>query len=108
MRQFAVVTHDEIKWDAHLEWLKGHLHEIAIIEKDNKRAGMFRIDDNKEVSINLHPNFRGQGLGKEVMAFCPKGVWAKIVNGNVPSMKLFLESGFKIIGYEQNYYVLAN
>lgn len=105
-RRFAVVTHDEIKKADHLKWLKKHLEEILIVEELDQRAGMFRISEDFEVSINLSPQFRGRGLGRKIMQFCPKGVWAKIVNGNVPSMRLFLGSGFHIIDYKENYYFL--
>ena len=104
MRKFAVVTHDKIKKKDHLNWLPKHLHEIKIIG-DN--YGMFRVSDDREVSINISSGYRGIGLGKEVLKkHCPDGVWAKIVNGNVASMNLFIRSGFIITGYEKNYYVL--
>jgi RimJ/RimL family protein N-acetyltransferase len=108
MRKFAVVTHGKIKKADHIKWLKKHLGEISIITEKGKRLGMFRIAAG-EVSINLDPVCRGRGIGNKVLKqFCPKGVWAKIVNGNVPSMKIFLNNGFKITGYMDNYYVLQN
>lgn len=104
MRKFAVVTHEPIKKADHVRWLSKHLGEIKIIG-DN--FGMFRVSDEGEVSINISPNYRGVGLGTEVLKkHCPKGVWAKIVNGNVASMNLFLRNGFVITGYEKGYYVL--
>lgn len=108
MRQFAVVTHTKIKMKDHMKWLRDHVDEMKIVMVGTKKAGMFRVSKESEVSINLHPKFRGQGLGQKVLEKCPKGVWAKIVNGNVASMKLFLSNGFQIIGYEENYYVLKN
>lgn len=119
MRIFSVVTHDEIKKEDHEKWLESHLQEISIIEDlmvantkgdvVETRIGMLKITDDKEVTINLHPLFRGNGYGGKILAlYCPQGVWAKIVNGNVPSMRIFLANGFKITGYENNYYVLKN
>lgn len=108
-RSFSVVTHDKIKKEDHEKWLAQHLDEIKIIEDLKVLVGMFRVDTDREVSINLHPDFRGMGYGSKILrTYCPKGVWAKIVNGNVASMRIFLANGFKIIGYEQNYYVLKN
>ncbi len=104
MRKFAVVTHKKILKKDHLKWLSTHLDEIQII---GDRIGMFRIADG-EVSINLAPEHRGKGIGLKVISKCPKGLWAKIVNGNVPSMKVFLEAGFKVVDYKENYYVLKN
>lgn len=106
MRKFAVVTHKKIKKADHEKWLAKNLHTFSIVMVDGERMGMFRVTDDKEVSINLAPAARGKGLGAKVLKRCPKGVWAKIVNGNVPSMRLFLNHGFKIVDYKENYYVL--
>lgn len=108
MRKFAVVSHNKITKKAHMAWLEMNIGGIFIIEEKGLRLGMFRIA-NGEVSINLSTICRGRGIGSRVLRkFCPKGVWAKIVNGNVPSMKIFLNNGFKIVDYKENYYVLEN
>lgn len=109
MRQFSVVTHKEIKKQAHNKWLEEHLDEIQIIFDDENRIGMLRVTKDREISINLRPDFRGKGYGTRILKeFCPINVWAKIVNGNVASMKIFLKNGFEITDYENNYYVLQN
>jgi GNAT superfamily N-acetyltransferase len=87
-------------------WLSKDLDEIQMIE-DEVRIGMFRVSKEDEVSINLHPLHRGKGYGAKVVSkYTPKGVWAKIVDGNVPSMRLFVENGFKVIDHKENYYIL--
>lgn len=108
MRRFSVVTHDEIKKVDHLKWLKKHLKEIWIIVHGVTDVGMLRISKEKEISINICPEWRGKGVGFYALQFCTQNVWAKIVNGNVASMRLFLSAGFKITGYENNYYILRN
>lgn len=110
MRKFAVVTHGRIKKADHLKWLEKNLDTISIVEdKFGERLGMLRITNDNEISINIAPEHRGKGLGGKILeAFCLKGVWAKIVNGNVPSMRIFLNNGFQITGYKKNYYVLKN
>lgn len=109
MRQFAVVTNKKIKKKDHIRWLKDHVDEMKIVMVGTKKAGMMRISKDREVSINLHPKFRGKGLGGQILVnYCPSGVWAKIVNGNLASMKLFLNNDFKIVDYKENYYVLKN
>lgn len=109
MRKFAVVTHSRIKWEDHIEWLKYNIQTIQIILEGNKKIGMLRVTKDREVSINLDPKYRGMGYGSKIISeFCPKGVWAKIVNGNVASMRVFLANGFKIIDYQENFYVLQN
>lgn len=106
MRKFAVVTHNKIKKSDHLKWLESNIGSIFIVTQRGWKIGMFRIA-NGEVSINIHPTARGQGIGSKVLKrFCPKGVWAKIVDGNVASMKLFLNNGFKIVDHKDNYYIL--
>lgn len=108
MRKFAVVTHKKIKLKAHLAWLKKHLGEIQIVMEKGKRLGMVRIC-SKEISINLAPEARGKGMGNKVLRSMDlTGLWAKIVNGNVPSMRLFLKNGFEITGYLDNFYVLQH
>lgn len=108
MRKFAVVSHKKITKTAHLEWLKDNVGGIFIITERGVRLGMFRIAQS-EVSINLSPICRGRGIGSKVLKkFCPRGVWAKIVNGNVASMRIFLSNGFQIVDYKENYYVLEN
>lgn len=108
MRKFAVVSNDKIKKADHINWLKGNIDTISIVLYEGVRAGMFRVTKDKEVSINIDPAYRGKGLGGKVLKYCPKDVWAKIVNGNVPSMRIFLANGFKITGYENDYYILKN
>ena len=106
MRKFAVVSHKKIKKQDHLDWLFDNIGGIFIITQRGWKMGMFRIADG-EVSINLHPSTRGQGIGSKVLRkFCPKGVWAKIVDGNVASMRIFLKNGFEIVDHKDNYYIL--
>lgn len=108
MRQFSVVTHEKIKKSDHERWLKNHLDEIQIVMEGRHKIGMFRVNMDKEVSINLHPSFRGQGFGQKVLENCPKGVWAKIVAGNIASLNLFMHNGFKIVDYLNDLYYLEN
>lgn len=106
MRKFAVVSHEKIKKADHIKWLKMNVGSIFIIRKWGEDIGMFRIA-NGEVSINIAPIARGQGIGSKVLKkFCPKGVWAKIVDGNVASMRIFLKNGFEIVDHKENYYIL--
>ncbi len=99
MRQFAVVTQNEIELGAHLDWLDSHLHEIQIIEVMRywnwRRVGMIRMSEDREVSINVHWKFRGIGIAYAVLStYCPNNVWAKIVEGNQASYRLFTGCGF--------------
>jgi len=108
MRRFSVVSHNKIRKADHIKWLKDHSQEINIVMKGRNRIGMFRVAYDKEVSINLHPRYRGKGYGQKVLEWCPKGVWAKIVQENIASMNLFMSNGFKIIRYDNGIYYLEN
>lgn len=105
-RRFAIVTHEIIPMQTHLEYLKGHLQDIQIIEYGGVPVGDIRIDE--EVSIRLDPEYRGKQIGYKALSLVvrPKMV-AKIVNGNIPSFRLFLSLGFKPKSYEEGYYILT-
>ena len=55
-----------------------------------------------EISIYLHEQFRGQGLGKQVLQYCVeqapalgiKTLLGYIFAHNLPSIKLFTQTGF--------------
>ena len=110
MRRFSIVTHDEIKWEDHIQWLKKHLHEIFIICSHRDTYGDVRLEGNV-IAIKLDPDSRGRGIGREAIGLAQDmrdELVAYIVNGNVPSMRLFLGAGFKITDYnEEGYYILT-
>ena len=98
-RQFAIASHDTIKWADHYKWLKKNLKYFQII---NDFQGAIRIQ-NHEVSIWVDREFRGQGLAKKVLKKLPQGTAAKIVDGNIASMRSFISAGFKPISYHNGY-----
>jgi len=108
MRKFSIKTNDKIKWDDHLEWLHYNLQYTYMIETDGVACGDVRIKDN-EVAIKIHKDFRGKGISTEVMMNVIEkydSLTAKIVDGNVPSMRLFQKCGFKVVDHKDNYYIL--
>jgi len=104
MRKFAIVTHEKIQKDNHERWLAKNLGTIRIAY-EKEPIGMLRLS-NGEISINIAAKFRKQGFGTKML----KGVkgYAKIVDGNVASLNLFLKAGFKVKSHKKNYYVLSN
>ena len=61
-----------------------------------------------EVSINLTPQLRGQGLGKSLLSlaiqeffkYCSKGLIAEVKADNISSIKMFTKLGFQETGTE--------
>lgn len=95
IRKFSLVSHGEIPLDTHKKWFEKNKHKIRIILKDGKFAGDVRVDDDGEVSIRLKKEFRGQGIGTEVLKLVDGKLYAKIVPENEASIRLFEKSGFK-------------
>lgn len=111
MRDFSIVSSKVIKETDHLKWLDKHIQDILIITYNGENCGDIRFDGN-EVAIKLDEKFRGMGIAKKALLKALKGkenIIAKIVDGNVASMRLFQSCGFKVIDHQFNnkgYYIL--
>ena len=63
------------------------------------------------ISININPNFRGNGYGstilKEVLDKIDKGVLikAEIIKDNIASIKLFEKCGFELINIKNDLFI---
>ena len=59
-----------------------------------------------EVAVEVDPDHRGQGLGRELAAaarhLVPDGspLWAQIAPGNAASVRAFLAAGYRPVGAE--------
>lgn len=122
-RRFAIVTHRNITKKNHLKWLENRLKKddnFFIIHGDGRDHGDIRLeegDNEVEISIRLDKGSRGRGIALtailEISAlakrlFPKKPVIAKIVNGNIASMKTFCRAGYVPFAYNRNhgYYIL--
>lgn len=96
-------------------WFQAHTPEkrpLWMVELDGQTAGWVSFnsfygrpayDGTVEISIYLHPDFRGKGLGKAILAYameqCPSlGVSTLlgfIFAHNEPSIQLFQKMGFE-------------
>jgi hypothetical protein len=64
-------TQETVPWEGHVAWFKGVLDDpdryLCMFEDVNSKIGVVRFDPKEEpiyeVSINLNPERRGQGLG---------------------------------------------
>jgi RimJ/RimL family protein N-acetyltransferase len=101
MRRFSIKTTKLIRYQDHLDWLKNHLRYICVIEYFDLPVGSVRVEHN-EISIMLDEDYRGRGIAYEALESVKRnGLIAKIVDGNVASMRLFIKGGFKPIKHKQ-------
>ncbi len=106
-RRFAILTQDEIKREDHIRWLENNVHEFQIIESDfGSSKGAIRMHEN-EISIWLGKEFRGQGIAlKMINSVKRRGTIAKIVSGNIASMRAFSKARFLPKEYVDNKYYI--
>jgi RimJ/RimL family protein N-acetyltransferase len=104
-RQFAIKTHKKILWKNHVKWFEQNKFLVFIICQKNIKIGTVSIVP--EIRIIIDPEYRGQGFAFKALQYLVQpGYIAKIVNGNIASMRLFLKLGFKPICYnEAGYYI---
>lgn len=96
-RKFAILTDQEIKREDHIKFLEQHLSEFQVIElfQGTERAGAVRIKDN-EISIWISKDVRRSTLATQALLLCRKlRMTAKIVIGNIASIRAFINAGFK-------------
>jgi len=106
---------DPVTVESRENWFHAHTPEkrpLWIVELDGQIAGWVSFnsfygrpayDGTVEISIYLHPDFRGKGLGKAVLAYameqCPafgvSTLLGFIFAHNLPSIQLFLNMGFE-------------
>lgn len=104
-RQFAILAHYEIKRADHIRWLKQNIHYFQTIYYNGERSGAIRLQE-KEVSIWVDRQFRGRGIAvKAIKRVSHKGFTAKIVAGNLASMRCFIKCGYEPISYQHGYYI---
>ena len=104
-RAFAIASHDEIKKEDHYKWLEKNIQYFQVVMDDDKMIGVIRIEDY-EVSIWIDRKYWGQGLASYILEQETElDMTAKIVEGNIASMRAFLNAGFKSISYNGTYYI---
>lgn len=104
-REFAIETTAEIKREDHIKWLKPKLMFFQVIEGWAGPIGAIRIFGN-EISIWVDRRFWGMGVATNILRDASSGTTARIVDGNVASMKAFVKAGFVPVGHTDHYYIL--
>lgn len=115
VRKWSIASKDKIKMENHIEWLKKYINDIVIITDGKKDYGDVRVTKDNEIAIKLNKLARGKGIGTwaiEAVMKCKKNLTAKIVDGNIPSMRLFIKCGFRLIDHKTtngvHYYILKS
>jgi len=102
---------NEIEYDEHRRWFLEKLSSddnVLVMALDNKqKIGNVRFEKRQSaarVSINLNPDFRGQGVGAEFLVVSEKFIpenWhlkllmAEIRPENIASIKTFINAGYR-------------
>lgn len=106
------LSHDVVSQREHEAWLAASLalssRKLVMIERACIPVGLLRFDaagqGKVEVSINIAPTARGQGVGRRALARCkaltlqywPEAteLFARILPGNDASLRAFQRAGF--------------
>lgn len=95
-----------IETKEHLTWFKSNRANLQIAEIDGKTVGVVGINANSgKVSINVAPEFRGKGYGKQMLITACQGqssLFAIIHKDNLASQKIFEAAGFIQNNQEEN------
>jgi len=105
-REFAIVTKEEINREDHHNWLKDNIDQFQIIADNQELCGAIRIN-HTEISIWIDRKYRNKGVATFFLRqVIQPGMYAKIVSGNIGSMRAFIKAGLKPISYYNNSYYL--
>jgi len=105
-RKFSLVTPFEIKKEDHYAYLENNLQHFQVIEDNaGEPVGVLRIRDN-EVSIWIDKQCWSRGVATYILQHqCDRNMFAKIVEGNIASMRCFIRAGFLPKSFQDNYYI---
>lgn len=106
-RQFAIQSHNEIKKEDHYKYIEENLRFFQIIQSESEKIvyGAVRIQHG-EISIWIDREFRGLGIASYILEqVSEEGMEARIVEGNVASMRAFINADFKPVSHHDGYYI---
>ena len=109
-RQYAILSDKEIKKSDHLKWLPKNIQHFKVIEGIDENGkyqiGAVRVQDN-EISIWVDRKYRDKQIAQRViMQSSDIGTVAKIVKENIPSMRAFINAGFRPTEFVDNKYYI--
>lgn len=115
-RKNSIVTHRKILRKNHLKWLKDRIKRndvvlFVIMNQNGERCGDIRFDiepnGTAEVSVRIDRKQRGKGIASQIVgrigpyvadAYKVK-LTAKIVDGNLASLMVFLKNGYHLTAH---------
>jgi RimJ/RimL family protein N-acetyltransferase len=101
-RKFAIASHEVIDSESHYRWLRKHLQYFRVIVNGDDQIGVIRYFAN-EVSIWIDRKYWGLGIATRILQeFTKEGDLAKIVDGNIASMRAFIKAGFIPVQHSSN------
>lgn len=120
VRKNSIVSHDLIEKENHIAWLTAKLNDpmtkLYVLCDNEEKYGDIRFDiaEEIEVSIRICKEFRHMGIATRMVgAGCDfiekvfnKRFIAKIVEGNIASMNVFIDNNFRFRSYGDGVYVL--
>jgi RimJ/RimL family protein N-acetyltransferase len=103
--QQPVSKQDHSAWFANI--IKINRCPLLIALEKNNKIGMVRFDSHDDhfiVSININPEFRGNGFGSDILILSeifffdkPSKIIANVKEDNIASIKLFKKSGYNLL-----------
>lgn len=107
-RKYSIVTHDFIKRESHIKWLEQKLAstttDFLIVLLGGVPIGDVRIewDQPPDISLRITEECWSKGIGTQIIKdHSAPGMTAKIVEGNLASMRVFIRSGYEPISYDE-------
>ena len=98
VRKYSIASNERIKKENHIRWLKKNIDKIQIITDGKIDYGDIRLTD--EIAIKIDKKYRGKGIGDWAIKQVKGDYVAKIVDGNVCSMRLFIKNGYLPVKYK--------
>ena len=110
------INQEPIIWENHLKWFESKLNtsetKILILESDDQSLGQIRIDfveDYWIIDYSIDNQFRGNGLGKEIVRLLLKKFEAykfkaTVKKENQASIGVFNNLGFRKLLVENNHF----
>lgn len=102
------INKEKIKWENHIQWFQNRIqntkYPFYVVETDKGDfVGQIRFDNQDGdivASVSISPEFRGFGLGAEIIKMALQKskfdrVVAYIYQDNIGSIKSFEKAGFK-------------
>ncbi len=92
-----LLSQKKFTYQQHLRYWRTFMGLAYVIYYNGTKAGLLR-EQERELSIQILPNFWNKGIGTAAIAKYiknRKGFYARIINVNLASLKVFQNSGFE-------------